>query len=118
MDKYNLRPFIKLEHRLTSAIYAEDTGKWNLTIQHPSENGVVERFEDSADVLFTGMGGLSRWRWPDIDGLDTFAGKLIHSANWDTGEGDRGSPWEETVKSWTNKRVGVIGVVGFPVLKS
>ena len=49
MDKYNLRPFIKLEHRLTIAIYAEDTGKWNLTIQHPSENGVVERFDDDVE---------------------------------------------------------------------
>ncbi|KAJ7070703.1 hypothetical protein C8F01DRAFT_1244412 [Mycena amicta] len=111
VDKYNLRPFIKLEHRLTSAIYAEDTGKWNLTVQRPSQLGDgVEQFDDSADVLFTGMGGLSRWKWPDIEGFETFSGKIMHSARWETGEGERDGPWEETVKSWATKKVGVIGV--------
>ncbi|KAJ7492285.1 FAD/NAD-binding domain-containing protein [Mycena latifolia] len=110
VDKYDLRPFIQLEHRLTSAIYSEATGKWNLTVQHKDSNGNVEHFEDSADVLFTGMGGLSRWKWPDIEGLQSFGGKIVHSAKWDTGEGDQDSPWEDTVRSWKNKRVGVIGV--------
>jgi hypothetical protein len=35
----------------------------------------------------------------------------VHSAKWETGEGDVSSPWEDTVKSWKDKRVGVIGVV-------
>lgn len=112
MDKYNLRPFIQLEHRLTSAIYSETTGKWNLRIQRPDkDSNSVEEFEDSADVLFTGMGGLSRWKWPDIKGLQSFGGTLCHSAKWETGEGDRTSPWEDTVQSWKDKKVGVIGVV-------
>ncbi|KAJ7724253.1 FAD/NAD-binding domain-containing protein [Mycena metata] len=110
VDKYNLRPFIQLEHRLTSAIYSDATGKWNLTIQRPNKNLGVEEFEDSADVLFTGMGSLSRWKWPDIDGIDSFTGTLVHSANWETGEGDHNSPWEDTVRSWKDKRVGVVGV--------
>ncbi|KAJ7459066.1 FAD/NAD-binding domain-containing protein [Mycena galericulata] len=109
VDTYKLRPFIKLEHRLTSAIYSEDTGKWNLTIQRGAEQN-LEQFEDSVDVLFTGMGGLSRWKWPDIKGLHSFSGKIVHSANWETGEGNRDSPWQDTVKSWKDKRVGVIGV--------
>jgi len=25
----------------------------------------------------------SNWRWPDIPGLFTFEGKLLHSAKWD-----------------------------------
>ncbi|KAJ7754971.1 FAD/NAD-binding domain-containing protein [Mycena maculata] len=110
VDKYNLHPFIKLEHRLTSAVYSEDTGKWNLTIQRGSDPDRLEQFEDTADVLFTGMGGLSRWKWPDIKGLHSFGGKIIHSAKWETGEGDRDSPWEDTVRSWKEKRVGIIGV--------
>ncbi|KAJ7665459.1 FAD/NAD-binding domain-containing protein [Mycena polygramma] len=111
VDKYNLRPFIQLEHRLTSAIYSDATGKWDLKIQHLNkESGEVEEFEDHADVLFTGMGGLSRWKWPDIKGLDSFRGTLVHSAKWETEQGNQNSPWEDTVQSWGNKRVGVIGV--------
>ena len=55
------------------------------------------------------MGGLSRWSWPDIEGLDTFKGKLVHSAEWELGEGEVG--WKDTVKDWNDKVVGVIGVV-------
>ncbi|KAK7063928.1 hypothetical protein R3P38DRAFT_2821268 [Favolaschia claudopus] len=112
VDKYNLRPFIKLEHRLTSAIWSEDTGKWNLTIQRPSTDSAnqVEEFQTDADVLFTGIGGLSRWKWPDVKGLHSFKGKIIHSAKWETGEGDPAGPWEDTVQSWKDKKVGVIGV--------
>jgi cation diffusion facilitator CzcD-associated flavoprotein CzcO len=61
-------------------------------------------------VLFTGVGGLSRWSWPDIPGLKDFKGQVLHSANWDVTSGDR-DPWQEGVKDWGNKRVGVIGVV-------
>jgi cation diffusion facilitator CzcD-associated flavoprotein CzcO len=25
----------------------------------------------------------SNWRWPSIDGLESFNGKLLHSARWD-----------------------------------
>ncbi|KAF8215819.1 FAD/NAD(P)-binding domain-containing protein [Mycena galopus ATCC 62051] len=112
VDKYNLRPFIQLEHRLTGAIYSETTGKWNLTIQRPIKDceNKLEEFADSADVLFTGMGILGRWKWPDIKGLQSFSGKIMHSAQWETGEGDLASPWEDTVASWKDKKVGVIGV--------
>lgn len=112
---------------MTRAQYNEDNGKWHLTIQRPSGKHVPshensdskpreddsESFEDTADVLFTAIGGLSRWEWPDIEGLDTFQGKVIHSAEWKTGEGDSVRPgkWEDTVKSWGDKKVGVIGVV-------
>lgn len=24
----------------------------------------------------------SQWKWPDIEGLDCFKGKLLHSARW------------------------------------
>lgn len=39
----------------------------------------------------------SKWRWPDIPGLDTFKGDLVHSANW---------PKE---LQYAGKRVAVIG---------
>ena len=126
VDKYTLRPYIKLQHRLVSARYSEESGKWFLTIKRPRKNTgeSIERnppklkkpdyddweeFQDTADVLFSGVGALSRWNWPDIEGLDTFAGEVIHSAQWKTGNG--ASSGEESVADWGDKRVGVIGVV-------
>ena len=126
VDKYTLRPYIKLRHRVVSARYLEESGKWLLTIKRPGNNTGEsinrnrpklnkssyddwEEFQDTADVLFTGVGALSRWDWPDIEGLDTFAGKVIHSAQWETGNDAK--CWEESVADWGNKKVGVIGVV-------
>ncbi|TFK42010.1 FAD/NAD-P-binding domain-containing protein [Crucibulum laeve] len=125
VDKYKLRPYIKLQHRVTRAEYHEPSGKWHLTIKRPRNttlNGVSkgnntaqqneeywEEIEDTADVVFGALGGLSRWAWPDIEGLESFKGQVIHSAQWETGEGaDKG--WQDTIKSWGDKRVGVIGV--------
>lgn len=134
VDKYTLRPYIKLRHRVVSARYLEESGKWLLTIKRPRNNvGEAteqnppklnkpnyddwEEFQDTADILFTGVGALSRWNWPDIEGLDTFAGKVIHSAQWETGNDTK--CWEESVADWSDKKVGVIGVVSGPsTLKS
>ncbi|KAK0209013.1 FAD/NAD-binding domain-containing protein [Desarmillaria ectypa] len=116
VDKYKLMPYIKLQHRMTKARYSEPDGKWIITIQRPVEPSPgetavqFEEFEDTCDVLFTGMGVLSRWNWPDIPGLKEFQGKVIHSARWETGEGGPDAAWEDTIKSWGDKRVGVIGV--------
>ncbi|KAF8203877.1 FAD/NAD-binding domain-containing protein [Pholiota molesta] len=110
VDKYDLWPFIKLQHRITCAKYNEATGKWHLTIKSPRNSNIPagrpnyddwEEFHDVVDVLFTGVGSLSRWSWPDIAGLETFSGKVIHSADWNT---------NEHLDSWKDKKVGVIGV--------
>ena len=117
MEKWKLRPYIKLSHRLVHAQWDEAKGKWLLTIRIVQDKAgkgnakfedVVE-FQDTADVLFTGFGMLSRWSLPDIEGLRTFKGPVIHSAQWETVDG--AETWEESVKNWGDKRVGVIGVV-------
>ncbi|KAJ7597765.1 FAD/NAD-binding domain-containing protein [Mycena floridula] len=105
-EKYKLLPYIKLKHRLVRAQYNESSGKWILIIHRILDSGDFEEFEDIADVLFTGMGGLSRMRWPHIDGLENFQGKLIHSADWKTGEDDD----NVIPESWKDKTVAVIGV--------
>ncbi|KAF5374223.1 hypothetical protein D9758_004660 [Tetrapyrgos nigripes] len=116
VDKYKLMPYIKLQHKLIRSEYDEQTGKWQLTIQRailePTGQSNTEDFFDTADVLITAIGILSRWQWPDIQGLETFQGKVVHSAQWETGEGDNSptAKWEDTVKGWKDRKVAVVGV--------
>ena len=106
VDKYKLMQYIKLQHELIHARYDEPSAKWHLRIRRPATNsdstaGIhFEEFEDTADVLFTGLGSLSQWTWPDIAGLNEFKGPVLHTAQWD-----------ESVQDWGKKKVGVIGVV-------
>lgn len=52
---------------------------------------------DTADILVKGTGILNKWKWPDLKGLQTFKGNLMHTAGWDS------------KFDWTNKTVALIG---------
>lgn len=39
---------------------------------------------DRADVLIVDSETLSKWKWPDVPGLENFEGTILHTARWDT----------------------------------
>ncbi len=45
----------------------------------------TDRGDLTATTIISGSGGLSEPRLPAIDGIDTFAGEIFHSARWDHG---------------------------------
>ena len=73
-DDHGLREHIVFDTELTQAVWDGETQRWHCR----TTSGEV-----SARVLVTGTGGLSEPRLPEIEGLDTFAGPLFHSARWD-----------------------------------
>ncbi|KAI0737199.1 FAD/NAD(P)-binding domain-containing protein [Daedaleopsis nitida] len=101
VDRYKLMRYIRLKHEMIHAAYDEPTGKWHLRICNPERE-----FEDTADVLVTAFGVLTRWKLPDIEGIESYKGELHHTAGYDPGE----RTWMEAAEEWKDKRVGVIGV--------
>lgn len=77
VDKYGLRPHIRLNSELTAARFDDASGLWTVTI-----NG---REKVQAHAVVSCIGGLSRPILPDIPGIDSFQGKKFHSARWDHG---------------------------------
>jgi cation diffusion facilitator CzcD-associated flavoprotein CzcO len=71
--KYGLTPHIRLGREVTDAAFDERTSKWHVTAGG-------ER--DEVDVLVSAIGALHVPNIPAIDGLDRFAGEVIHSAQW------------------------------------
>lgn len=45
----------------------------------------MQSFIDTCDVYISATGILNKWKWPEIEGLETFKGNMVHSANWDHG---------------------------------
>lgn len=41
-----------------------------------------ETFQDEANVLISARGALSDISWPQIPGLESFKGEIMHSAAW------------------------------------
>jgi cation diffusion facilitator CzcD-associated flavoprotein CzcO len=91
--KYGLDEKVQFNSKVVESIWDDESGKWNIQIER--QDGSVQ--QDQADVLINGSGILNKWRWPAIKGLDTFSGKLVHSAAWDS------------QLSWEGKRVALIG---------
>ncbi|CAK7219658.1 hypothetical protein SBRCBS47491_003921 [Sporothrix bragantina] len=92
--KYGVQQYLKLSHKVIEARFHDTTAKWHVKVENQLTGEVIQ---DTCDVLYGCMGSLNDWHWPDIPGLHSFQGKLLHSAAWD-------QAWDPTGQS-----VAVIG---------
>ena len=116
-EKYDLLPHIRLNTHVAGARYQEGCQQWTLETcdspalwQYMQARGIkpgdeLDRSDDqlpafqtlTAQVVVSGMGGLSTPAYPEIAGIESFTGKAFHSQDWDHDYDFRG------------KRVAVIG---------
>ena len=89
-DRFELRPEIQLDTRVTRAAFDEATNRW--TVETDQGDQV------SAAYVVMATGCLSAARVPAFEGLDTFQGQWHHTGAWP----------DEGV-DFTGKRVAVIG---------
>ena len=89
-DRFDLKRDIRFGTRVTAAHYDEAANRWHVT----TETG--ERL--TAKFLITAVGCLSTANVPKIPGLESFAGRWVHTGQW---------PHEGV--DFTGKRVGMIG---------
>jgi cation diffusion facilitator CzcD-associated flavoprotein CzcO len=89
VDRFDLRDRIRFDTEVTAATWEDTNAVWRVT----TRDG--EQFE--FDVVVAGLGMFNELHWPEIAGLDSFAGTQFHSARWN---------WDHDL---TGERVGVIG---------
>ncbi|WP_280438889.1 flavin-containing monooxygenase [Nocardia cyriacigeorgica] len=89
-DRFDLRRDIEFGARVTDSVLDESTLRWEVR----TDTGTVV----SARFVVLAVGPLSNANTPDIAGLDTFAGPVLHTSHW---------PHEGV--DFTGQRVGVIG---------
>ncbi|MDL9937059.1 NAD(P)/FAD-dependent oxidoreductase [Gordonia sp. ABSL1-1] len=77
---------------VTNAAWSEDDQRWIIDIETDGTPGQVR-----AHTLIGGVGPLCEPNLPDIEGIDGFGGKIVHSARWDADY------------DFAGKRVAVIG---------
>ncbi len=74
-NRYSLRDGILFETRVTAAQWNEETGRWTV------ETDTGATFD--AQHLILATGALSDPKLPDLPGLETFTGPVLHTAKWD-----------------------------------
>ena len=89
-DKFHLRPHIRCNSQVTSVVFDDANGLWQVNI----EDGHRAR----GQFLITAVGSLSAYYIPDFEGLNSFQGDWCHTGRW---------PAEGL--DLAGKRVGVIG---------
>lgn len=85
--RYEVVPHIRFGKEITRCAF--EGGRWRIT----ASDGAA----DTADFVIAATGVLHHPNYPDIPGLDSFAGAKFHSARWDHGVPLAG------------KRIGVVG---------
>ncbi|MEU9115752.1 NAD(P)/FAD-dependent oxidoreductase [Streptomyces sp. NPDC048483] len=73
-DTFGLRPHIRFNSEVRSLRWDGDELRWEVA----TASGTL-----TADVVVSATGPLSDPKLPDVPGLDTFPGKVFHSARWD-----------------------------------
>ena len=98
-EKYQLYRYIRFNSAVEDASWDDEKKRWNVGVKvtggKDSEFG--GEYNVQCDFLVSAVGQLNVPRYPDIEGLEGFAGKVMHSARWD---------WSYDVRG---KNVAVIG---------
>ena len=76
-DKYDVRRHMRFNVTVESARWDEDARMWQVTL--------ADGTTLTAQYLITATGFLSQPRMPDIPGITGFAGKVIHTTDWEDG---------------------------------
>lgn len=72
-DRYGVTGKIRFNHTVTGAAWDDVARLWRIS---------TSQGDYAARVLIAASGPLSEPSFPDIDGLDDFAGTMFHSARW------------------------------------
>jgi len=86
--RFDVLKHVRFQHNLTGSIWHDTEKRWHLT---------TSAGDFTADVLVSAVGPLSAPEIPSLKGIETFTGKMFHSAQWDH------------KYSLAGKRVAVIG---------
>jgi 4-hydroxyacetophenone monooxygenase len=73
-----IRRHIRFSTEVDAMRFDEERGTWTLTVRHRS--GKVR--EEEFNAVITAVGILNRPSLPDIPGLESFHGRVVHSAAW------------------------------------
>ncbi|HEV2075249.1 MAG TPA: NAD(P)/FAD-dependent oxidoreductase, partial [Thermoleophilaceae bacterium] len=87
-ERHGVTPHLRLGHEVLAATWDEDRRRWAIE---------TSRGSFTAQVLVSGVGALSEPATPRLPGLESFRGRVFHSATWDHSH------------DLTGERVAVIG---------
>ena len=78
VDQFDLRPHIRFSTEVIAAAWDETAARWRVTVRTP--DGGTDTLE--APFVISAVGAINLPRFPEIEGLESFAGPTFHSSRW------------------------------------
>ncbi|WEW61449.1 hypothetical protein PRK78_006939 [Emydomyces testavorans] len=97
---FDLRKYMTFNTKVIGAFWEGDKGEWKVTLTQTMPDGTQREFEERCHVLLNTTGIFNNYKWPELEGMDKFRGRVVHTAAW---------PKEYNSEQWKNDRVAVIG---------
>nr|WP_238782282.1 NAD(P)/FAD-dependent oxidoreductase [Prescottella equi] len=94
---HDIRRHVRFRHEVTRAEFDESRQCWRVTVRRPDESS--ELWE--APILISAVGLLNRPKVPNLPGMESFGGRLFHSAEWPSELDDP--------EALLGKKVGIVG---------
>jgi cation diffusion facilitator CzcD-associated flavoprotein CzcO len=73
-DRFGVRPHVRTGVEIEAASWSGHEQRWEIETTEGSY---------TADVFISAVGPLTEPKLPDVPGIDSFEGKIMHSARWD-----------------------------------
>ena len=98
-EKYHLYQYIRFNSHVDGAHWDDTTRCWKTAVRITNSKDAEyhQSYTISTDFLVSAVGQLNLPSYPSIPGLDSYGGKVMHSARWN---------W---TYDYRGKRVAVIG---------
>lgn len=98
-SKYQLYKYIRFNTSVEAATWDDTTSRWKVDVKVTGGKDAEysPSYSIESDFLISAVGQLNQPRYPDIEGLNDFKGKIMHSARWD---------WSYDM---TDKKIGIVG---------
>jgi hypothetical protein len=62
--------------RVTGCYWEADKGEWRVTLTQTNPDGFKKELEERCNVLLSATGVLNNYKWPDVEGIDKFKGRV------------------------------------------
>ncbi|KEF54579.1 uncharacterized protein A1O9_09021 [Exophiala aquamarina CBS 119918] len=82
-DTFDLKKYMRFNTEVIKAEWIPD-GFWRVTMHERQRDGNCIEFTQEAEILVNNSGTQHKYQWPNVEGLERFSGKLLHTAMWDS----------------------------------
>lgn len=99
-QEYGLFQHVRFNTSVEEARWDDEACKWRTRVTTAGGSKTAEfspEYTISSDFLISAVGQLNSPKWPEIESVESFAGKKMHSARWD---------WSYDLK---DKKIAVLG---------